>query len=83
MNQKRVDEEKLYEAIGKNVKYYRKLYNLNKGKLTQEMLAEEIGTSTALIGNLESDKIVQGVSVYTLIKLSEALEVSIEDLLKK
>ena len=83
MERKRVDEEKLYNAIGKNVKYYRKLYNLNKGKLTQEMLAEEIGTSTALIGNLESDKIVQGVSVYTLIKLSEALEVSIEDLLKK
>ena len=83
MNQKRVDEEKLYEAIGKNVKYYRKLYNLNKGKLTQEMLAEAIGTSTALIGNLESDKITQGVSVYTLLRLSEALEVSIEDLLKK
>ena len=49
--------------------------------MTQENLAEAVDVCTALIGNLESEKIEQGVSVITLVKLSKALGVSIDDLL--
>lgn len=78
---KNVEAKELFDTLGKNVKYYRKLYNLKKGKMTQEMLAEEVDVCTALIGNLESENIEQGVSVITLVKLSKTLGVSIDDLL--
>ena len=48
--------------------------------MTQENLAELVDVSTALIGNLESEKIPQGISVYTLWKISQVLEVPIEKL---
>lgn len=73
-------EAELYALIGRNVKYYRQLYNITKGKMTQENLAELINVSTSLIGNLESSKTKQGISVYTLWKICDALEVSIEQL---
>lgn len=75
-----INSTELFKVIGKNVKYYRKLYNLKNGKMTQENLAEIVDVSTALIGNLESDKIEQGVSVYTLWKISKALNVPIDKL---
>lgn len=78
---KNVEAKEMFDTIGRNVKYYRKLYNLKKGKMTQEKLAEEVDVCTALIGNLESENIEQGVSVITLVKLSKALGVSIDDLL--
>lgn len=70
-----ISDEKLFDIIGRNVKYYRKLYNLEKGKMTQEMLAEIIDVSTALIGNLESNNINQGISVGTLYKLCLVLNI--------
>lgn len=73
------DEHRLFQTIGKNIKYYRLKYSLEKKKMTQEKLAELIGVSTALIGNLESEKVQQGISVYTLWKLSNALEVPINN----
>ena len=30
-----IDSTDLFRVIGKNVKYYRKLYNLKNGKMTQ------------------------------------------------
>lgn len=39
--------------------------------------------STALIGNLESEKISQGISVLTLWKISKALEIPIESLFEE
>ena len=80
---KNLEAKKLFESLGRNVKYYRKLYNLKKGKMTQENLAELVDVSTALIGNLESEKIPQGISVYTLWKISQVLEVPIEKLFAK
>ena len=77
---KNLDSNELFKIIGKNVKYYGKLYNLQKGKMTQEQLAELANVSTALIGNLESEKIPQGISVYTLWKISQILDVPIENL---
>ena len=74
------EAKELFKIIGGNIKYYRKLYNLKKGKLTQAELAEKANVSTALIGNLESEHIEQGISVYTLWKISQILEVPIEKL---
>lgn len=73
-----LEQNELYNIIGNNIKYFRKLYNLEVGKMTQENLAEMVDVSTALIGNLESNKISQGISVYTLYKISEALNTPIE-----
>ena len=73
------EEKDLYFIIGKNIRYYRKLYSLNKKELTQEMLAEIANVSTSLIGNLESKKTYQGISVYNLYKISKILEVPIEN----
>ena len=73
------DEKELYSIIGKNIRYYRKLYSLNKKELTQEMLAEIANVSTSLIGNLESKKTYQGISIYNLYKISNILEVPIEN----
>ena len=73
------NEKELYSIIGKNIRYYRKLYSLNKSELTQEMLAEIANVSTSLIGNLESKKTYQGISIYNLYKISKILEVPIEN----
>ncbi|MCI8637021.1 MAG: helix-turn-helix transcriptional regulator [Clostridia bacterium] len=48
--------------------------------MTQEKLAELADVSIALIGNLESKKINQGISVFTLWKISKALEIPVEKL---
>lgn len=75
----KMESDELFRIISYNIKYYRKLYNLNKGKMTQEKLAELADVSTALIGNLESDRIHQGISIYTLWKISKVLDVPIEN----
>lgn len=75
-----IQSTELFQIIGKNIKYYRKLYDLEKGKMTQEKLAELADVSIALIGNLESEKIAQGLSVFTLWKISKALEIPVEKL---
>ena len=63
------EEKELYTIIGKNIRYYRKLYSLNKKEMTQEALAELANVSTSLIGNLESKKTTQGISIYNLYKI--------------
>ncbi len=73
------DEKEIYSIIGKNIKYYRKLYSLNVEELTQEHLAELVNVSTSLIGNLESKKTYQGISIYNLYKISLILNVPIEN----
>ena len=75
-----ITSAELFKVIGKNIKYYRKLYNLKIGKMTQEDLAEIVDVSTALIVGLESDKINQGISVFNLWKISNALQISIDKL---
>ena len=75
-----IQSTELFQIIGKNIKYYRKLYDLEKGKMTQEKLAELADVSIALIGNLESEKIAQGLSVFTFWKISKALEIPVERL---
>lgn len=72
-------EEKLYDIIGSNIKYYRRLYSVTKKEITQCQLAKLINTSTSLIGNLESKNTYQGISVYNLYKISKILEVPIDN----
>jgi putative transcriptional regulator len=73
------DEKDLYSIIGKNIRYYRKLYSINNDEMTQEKLAEIINVSTSLIGNLESKKTYQGISIYNLYKISKILDVPIDN----
>ena len=77
-----MEEQDLYLLVGKNIKKHRKQYNEKFGKMTQEMLAEKINTSTSFISRLESEKIVQSISISTLYKLSLALKVSINKLIE-
>ena len=77
-----VDEKELYLRIGQNIRYYRKLYSLENEEITQEKLAKMINVSTSLIGNLESKKTNQGISLYNLYKISIALNTSIDNLFK-
>ena len=65
--------EELKMTIGSNIKKYRK----QKG-LTQKELSKLIGVSTPLLGSLESKNIIQGISVYTLYKISKALDVTVD-----
>ena len=78
-----MNENELFKIIGGNVRRYRMLYNANKGRMTQDNLAEKVDISTSVIGGLESDKMNQGISVFVLYKISKALNVSVDDLLKK
>ena len=71
-------ENELKMIIGSNVKKYRK----QKG-LTQKELSILIGVSTPLLGSLESKNIIQGISPYTLYKISKVLNISIDRFFKK
>lgn len=77
-----ITEYELFNIIGNNIKYYRKLYSLNKEELTQERLAELVNVSTSFIGNLESKKTHQGISLHNLYKISKILEVPIDEFFK-
>lgn len=83
MNLNAMSDSELFDVIGDNISYYRRLYSLEKEKMTQERLAEIIGVSTSLIGGLESKKTNQGISVPTLYRISVALEVPIDKLITK
>ena len=78
-----MSDNDLFDTIGKNVSYYRRLYSLEKEKMTQERLAEKVGVSTSVIGGLESSKVNQGISVPTLYRISVVLEVPIDKLVNK
>lgn len=75
-------ELSLNKTIGKNIKKYRLLYNINNEKLTQQQLAKKVGVSTSLIGSLESNKTNQGISVYNLYKISKVLNTPIDKFFK-
>ena len=73
------EQDRLNQIIGRNIKFYRELYNINNTeKMTQARLAKLIGVPTPLIGSLESDNTTQGVSTYNLYKISKVLDVPIE-----
>lgn len=64
-----------YDTFRENVKYYRK-----KLDLTQEELAEKADISISYIKQIESNKEFKNVSLTVILKLSKALEVSVDKL---
>lgn len=59
-----------YIRFGLKIQYYRKLQGL-----TQEAFADKIGKSWSFVAKIESPTQVFGVSMETLFKIAEALEV--------
>lgn len=59
-----------YKKIGLKIAYYRKL----KG-LTQEELAEKIHVATNFIGMIEAPNIYKPISLYTLFRIANALDI--------
>lgn len=70
--------EELKMTIGSNIKKYRKM----KG-FTQKELAKSVHIATPLIGALESQNLCQGISTYTLYKISKVLNVTVDKLFEK
>lgn len=64
-----------YIRFGLKVQYYRKLQGL-----TQEAFADKIGKSWSFVAKIESPTQVFGVSMETLFKIAEVLEVPISKL---
>lgn len=61
---------KQFIRFGLKVQYYRKLRGL-----TQEAFAEEIGKSWSYIAKIESPSRPYGVSMETLFKMAEVLQI--------
>ena len=67
-----------YIRFGLKVQYYRKLQGL-----TQEAFADKIGRSWSYVAKIESPTRVFGVSMETLFKIAEALEVPVSKLFEE
>ncbi len=68
-----MNEEKIYESIGKRIKSLRE-----KNGLTQEKLAELAGLSLDFIGKIEVN--INKPGLKSLIKISNALNIHIKEL---
>lgn len=77
-----MNESVFNQVVGKNIRKYRYLYKATKGKMTQRDLAKKAGVSLSTIRVLENKNVIHGVSIYYLYKISRALEVKIDDLVK-
>jgi len=71
-------EHDIYGIIRKNIKRYRK-----QRKMTAAQLAETVELSHEFIRQIESEKVAYNFSVDTLYRISVALEVGVDDLMKK
>ena len=68
-----MSEDKLYKALGKNIKNLRENH-----KLTQEQLAEKSGLSLDYIGKIEV--CINKPGLRSLIKISKALNIHIKEI---
>lgn len=73
----RAEFRKYYIMIGLKVSYYRKLCSL-----TQEQLAEKLQVDTSFIGQIEAPNVYRGMSLDTLFRISQALEIPAYKLLR-
>lgn len=67
-----------YIRFGLKVQYYRKLRGL-----TQEAFADKIGKSWSFVAKVESPTRAFGVSMETLFKIAEMLEVPVSKLFEE
>lgn len=65
-----------YIKIGLKASYYRKLKSL-----TQEQLAEIMGCDVSFIGQIEAPNIYKSISLDTLFRIANALQISPHKLL--
>ncbi len=74
------DEEmkKVYNTIRKNIKKYRKIQ-----KMTADELSQKVGLSHDFIRQIESEKTGYNFSFKTFYKISVALGVKMDDLIKE
>ncbi len=63
--------------VGLKVSYYRKLKSL-----TQEQLAEKLNCDVSFIGQIEAPNIYKAISLDTLFRIAEALDVPAYKFLK-
>ena len=68
----------IYDTIRKNIKKYRK-----ERKMTSAELAELVDLSHDFIRQIESEKTAYNFSVDTFYKISVALDVKLDDLIKE
>lgn len=66
-----------YKILGLKIAYYRK-----KAGYTQEMLAEKVGISLNFLAQVEGIGTTRGVSLETLFKIAEALDIPPSKLLE-
>ena len=71
-------DDNIYDIIRKNIRKYRK-----ERKMTSAELAEIVGLSHEFIRQIQSDKAAYNFSVETLYRISVALDVRLDDLIKK
>lgn len=71
-------DNNIYDTIRKNIRKYRKVKGITSAKL-----AELVGLSHEFIRQIQSDKAGYNFSVETFYKISVALNVSLDDLIKK
>lgn len=66
-----------YITLGLKIAYYRK-----KANLTQEYFAELIGKSVSFVGQVEGPGTISGVSLETLFKMAQVLNIPPSKLLE-
>ena len=69
--------DKLYKTIRRNIRITRK-----RKRITQRELAEKIGVSEGYISDIERDTKNKHPSIDCLLKISEALDIELIDLLE-
>ncbi len=79
--------DKIFLTISKNVRYYR-LYNHSKyanekGRISQERLAELCDVSRSLIANIESEKVKQTFSITVIASIAKILNIPFEEFFKE
>lgn len=67
-----------YSTLSYNIKFYRKV-----NKITQEQFAELSDLSTSYIKQIESGKEFKNLTLNSMLKISKALNVSIDKLFKE
>lgn len=71
-------DKHIYNTIRKNIKKYRR-----QKQMTSEELSELIDVSHDFIRKIESEKVASNFSVETFYKISVALDVTLDMLIKK
>lgn len=77
MNKELKFNPNIYDTIRKNIKKYRKQRNM-----TSAELAELVDVSHDFIRQIESEKVAYNFSVETFYRISVALDVTLDDLIK-